>query len=547
MCVASWNFAINPYDNSPYVVQGSSVRVPAMNIVLFLVIAALGFAAASFLAVYSYGHFARQARGAEMFAFEAEADQTILDRGIDGLVRAQEGRSGLAVLSVNLDAFAMRALAARAAGRSLDLMYYYWNDDLTGRLLAQEVVKAADRGVRVRMLIDDINTRGKDRVYLSLDAHPNIHVRLFNPSRARDRGLRRGLEMILRAFSVTRRMHNKAWIADGRLAIVGGRNIGDQYFDAAEISNFRDIDMVMVGPVVQQVETVFDTFWNSEVAMPIHALVRARKPRLERVRDTLAEAVEGPRARPYLEKAMERVSLMVMFNTMLPVNWTREVRILADPPEKAFNRGNDNWLMASLLPVIASADTSVCITSPYFVPGKEGVRLLTGLTAAGVDVSVLTNSLAATDVAAVHGGYAPYRKTLLANRVKLFELQPFLRRHQISLFGSRGASLHTKAFTVDAHTGFVGSFNFDPRSVSLNTEMGVLFVDNELVGVLRDLFDYETNPQMSYRVFVGGDGRLHWAEDVDGKIVIHDHEPEARLPRRIVAATISWLPIESQL
>ena len=518
-----------------------------MTVVLYLAVAAALFFAASLLAVYSYGHFARHARGSDSFALPVEPETTLLDRGIGGRVARQDGRSGLSVVSSNLDAFAVRALAARAAGRSLDLMYYYWKDDLTGRLLMHEVVRAADRGVRVRILIDDINAGGKDRVYLSLDSHRNIQVRLFNPSRARYPGLRRGAEMVLRAFTVTRRMHNKAWVADGRLAIVGGRNIGDEYFDAAESSNFRDIDMVMVGPVVDEVEAVFDTFWNSEVAMPIGSLVRARKPRLERVKATLLETAEGARARPYLEQAMERVSLMVMFDSLLPVNWTSQVRIVADPPEKALNRKSENWIMSSLLPVMASADRSICLTSPYFVPGMAGVDLLTRMAAEGVSVSVLTNSLAATDVAAVHGGYAPYRRALLAGGVHLHELQPYQRRHQISLFGSRGASLHTKAFAVDDHTGFVGSFNFDPRSASLNTEMGVLFVEPDQVAVLRDLFDLETGPQMSYRVFLGRDGHLRWAEEVDGEIVVHDSEPEATRPRRLVASIISWLPIESQL
>jgi putative cardiolipin synthase len=517
-----------------------------LNLILFLVIAAAVFAGASFLAVYSYGVFARRARGDDMFAFEAKGD-TVLDRGIGEHVSEQGGRSGLAVLSGNLDAFAARALAARAAGRSLDLMYYYWKDDLTGRLLAQEIVKAADRGVRVRLLLDDINTQGKDRIYLSMDSHPNIYVRLFNPSRARRKGLRRGLEMALRALSVTRRMHNKAWIADGQLAIVGGRNIGDEYFDAAQISNFRDIDMLLAGPVVQEVEQVFDAFWNSEVTMPIDVLVRARKPKLDRLRANLAEAATAKSAQPYVRQAMERVSLMVMFNSLLPVNWTTAVRIVADPPEKALNRNSENWIMATLLPVIASAERSIAITSPYFVPGTEGVALLTGMAGEGVEVSVLTNSLAATDVAAVHGGYAPYRRALLDGGVKLHELQPFLRKHQMSLFGSKGASLHTKAFAIDGHTGFVGSFNFDPRSASLNTEMGVLFVEPEIVQTLEGLFELESAPAMSYRVFIAEDGKLRWAEEVDDALVIHDHEPEARLSRRAVARVISWLPVESQL
>src|SRR5690554_1010415 len=212
-----------------------------MEILLVLTAGAGFFAAASFLAVLSYGYFARRSLGAPSHALETELSATELDRAIAPMLERHDGQSGLALISGNLDAFAVRALSARAAGRSLDLMYYYWKGDLTGRLLMKEVLGAADRGVRVRLLIDDINTRGLDRAYRALDTHPNIAVRLFNPSRARHGGLRRGIEMVLRFFSVTRRMHNKAWIVDGRLAIVGGRNIGDAYFGAAETSNFRDI------------------------------------------------------------------------------------------------------------------------------------------------------------------------------------------------------------------------------------------------------------------------------------------------------------------
>lgn len=518
-----------------------------MHLVLIILVSAALFVGASFLVVLSYGHFARAARGEPSQALPCEPSATILDKGIGRLVDAEDGRSGLAVISSNLDAFAIRALAARAAGRSLDLMYYYWKDDLTGRLLAHEIIKAADRGVRVRLLVDDINARGNDRAYRAIDTHPNIAVRFFNPSRARDPGLRRGLEILLRLFSITRRMHNKAWIADGRLAVVGGRNIGDAYFDADTSANFRDVDMALMGPAVQQVETVFDTFWNSEVTMPVRALVHREGISLDALRRTLEATADGDRAAPYLRQAMERISLMAMLDLAMPVQWTNDVRIVSDPPEKALNRGAENWIMATLMPVLAAADRSVEITSPYFVPGTAGAAQLSAMVDRGIDVAVLTNSLAATDVAAVHGGYAPYRRQLLAAGVRLYELQPFLQRHQISLFGSRGASLHTKAFTVDGHTGFVGSFNFDPRSVSLNTEMGVLFAEPTLVETLHGQFEMETSPQMSYRVLLGDDGRLCWTGEDDGRMTTFDNEPETRPARRFVATVISWLPVESQL
>lgn len=521
-----------------------------MRLVLFLFAGALLFLTASFLAVLSYMHFARQARGEPSTALDPEQPPfTPIDAGAATRIAEHEGRSGLTLLAGNLDAFAARALTARACGRSLDLMYYYWKDDLTGRLLANEIILAADRGVRVRLLLDDINAKGKDRIYLALDSHPNISVRLFNPSRARDGGLRRGLEMVLRAFSITRRMHNKAWIADGRLAIVGGRNIGDAYFDAAEASNFRDIDLLMMGPVVREAEAVFDAFWNSEVAMPIRALAAWRsESKLERLRARLAALARGEEALPYIKRVLERISIFSMIDDPMPTHWTHEARVIADPPEKALSRGSENWIMSTLMPVIAAADRSLEITSPYFVPGADGADRLVNMVRQGVDVAVLTNSLAATDVVAVHGGYAPYRKKLLSGGVRLYELQPFLRKTDASLFGSRGASLHTKAFTVDDHTGFVGSFNFDPRSVSLNTEMGVLFVEPGLVGRMRALFLQETGPQMSYRVFLTDDGSLRWqAEGEHGTSMVYTCEPEAGRSRRLISAIVTWLPIESQL
>lgn len=519
-----------------------------MRLALFLLAGAALFSLASFLAVLSYGHFAFRARGDTTTALPTSPSDTGLDREMEPRVAAHGGRSGLTMLAGNLDAFAARALAARAAGRSLDLMYYYWRDDLTGNLLAHEIVAAADRGVRVRLLLDDINASGRDRAYLALDAHPNISVRLFNPSRARSPGIRRGIEMALRVFSVMRRMHNKAWIADGRLAIVGGRNIGDAYFDAAETSNFRDIDLLLTGPVVAETEAVFDAYWNSEVAMPIRALARRRGGTLEQQRAGLDDREQSEAARPYLERANERISVFAMMDGALATHWTSEAKIVSDPPEKAVGRGAENWIMSALMPVIASAENRVEITSPYFVPGKGGIERLKRMRDAGIDVAVLTNSLAATDVAAVHGGYAPYRRALLQAGVRLYELQPYRHRRRISLMGSRGASLHTKAFTVDRRAGFVGSFNFDPRSVSLNTEMGVLFADEGLAEEIRRQFAEDTGPHTSYRVLLAADGSLRWlCADDDGNERVWTHEPQASLARRTVARLIGWLPIESQL
>lgn len=523
-----------------------------MHVLSGLVLLAGLFALASLAAVYSYGRFARRARGAPSRALAVAPAETPLDRSIAPALAAHPGESGLMLVSDNLQAFAVRALAARQAGRSLDLQYYCWDDDLTGGLLGREVLAAADRGVRVRLLLDDINTKGDDSTYLALDHHPNIELRLFNPSRNRASPLKRGVELALRAFRATRRMHNKAWIADGRLAVVGGRNIGDAYFDAAADSNFRDLDVLMLGPAVAQAESIFDSFWNSASVLPINALHRLRaklrrrfrRKELPALKARLEAAARGATAKPYLGRMREDASVPAMLSGGRLFHWTGEARVVSDPPEKALAGAAGDWLGRTLFAKLGEAESSLEIVSPYFIPGTRGLATLARLRGAGVAVSVLTNSLAATDVMAVHGAYARYRKSLLRAGIALFELKPEIERQERpSLFGSSGARLHTKAFTVDGAAGFVGSFNFDPRSISLNTEMGVLFRHEALAREVQAVFRDETAPQSSYRLLLR-DGRLVWQ---DGNAPEHHIEPKATVWRRMAAALIGLLPIESQL
>ena len=517
-----------------------------MSILLIAVAMVALFALASTIAVYSYGRFAARARGEPSFALPVPENGTPLDDLVTPLVSAQPGQTGLLLLADNLDAFAARVLAARTAGRSLDLQYYIWDDDLTGRLLIHEIVQAADRGVRVRLLLDDINVRKPDRTLVALDAHPNIAVRLFNPSRSREGALRRGIEMMLRAFSATRRMHNKAWIADGRLAVIGGRNIGDAYFDASRESNFRDLDVLLMGIAVAQTEAVFDRFWNSGAAIPITALRKRRGRRLARLRARLARLPGTQEARPYLDRVKERSTIREILSRADSIHWTHEARVISDPPEKAQGMGQDDWLMHTILPALLAAKADLEIISPYFIPGETGTAELLGLVRAGVRISVLTNSLAATDVTAVHGAYARYRKPLVEGGVQLFELKPHDDRPDASLFGSSGASLHTKAFTVDGSTAFVGSMNFDPRSISLNAEMGILFGHEDLIAEIRAIFAEETSPEASYRLRVE-DGAIVWQDGPEDGGQTLRSEPHAGVWRRIAATVIGLLPMESQL
>ncbi|GHC77917.1 phospholipase D family protein [Limoniibacter endophyticus] len=513
----------------------------AIWIALFIIIALIGLGA---FFIYSYGRFARHAQGECSKALPVEDGKTDLDRLFTRLKPDTAMSTGIMLVDDNLDAFAARVLSARHAGRSLDLIYYFWNDDLTGRLLANEVLKAADRGVRVRILLDDINTRDRDPFYLTLDSHPNIEVRLFNPTRSRGAPWKRGLEMIFRLVSVNRRMHNKAWIADGRVAFVGGRNIGDAYFDAAA-TNFRDLDAILMGEAVGQTEEMFDLYFNCNASVPIAALNRLRRAKLAKMRRRLAKLERSEKARPYLKRVRHRASVSEVIASRKFV-WTERAQILSDPPGKAEGKDRTNWLMSELSKEIDKATSSLDLISPYFIPGERGCSWLADLTDRGVEVTVLTNSLAATDVVAVHGAYSRYRVRVLQAGVKLYELQPFARRPGVSVFGSKGASLHTKAFSVDGKQGFIGSFNFDPRSVSLNTEMGVLFHSDAVVKQMNAIFRAETRSDASFAVIWKMD-RLLWTGRVGSRERVYRREPEAGVGRQILAKIIGWLPMESQL
>ena len=520
-------------------------------LVKLLLLATL-FVVLSIAALYSYGRFAERSLGAPGAALPVAIDATLLDRVLAPQLAQRPGHSGTALIDDNLEAFALRALSAREAGRSIDLQYYIWHNDVTGRLLVRELLRAAERGVRVRVILDDINARGQDAAILALDSHPLIEVRIFNPGRNRDGVWLRAVEMALRVLSLNRRMHNKAWIVDGRVAIVGGRNIGDEYFDAAEQVNFQDADLLLVGPAVQQASDIFDRFWNSRAVIPIgalHAGKRADAAQLQAVRARL-DALSGEvGASPYLQQLTDTQQLQAHLDGRLRLHWSDQVQVVSDPPEKAAPvaslQRSEHWLMHSLLPLLTGAREEALLTSPYFVPGAALSATLGDKVAAGVKVKVLTNSLAATDVALVHAGYARYRQVLLDGGVDLYELKT-LHRKRISLMGSSRASLHTKAVVVDGQRGFVGSFNLDPRSAQLNTEMGVLFTDPALAADMRALFLRSTASDTSYRLFLQ-DGALRWSDATEEPARVWSHDPEAGFWRRTLVCLMRWLPIESQL
>ncbi|MFC5568698.1 phospholipase D family protein [Lysobacter yangpyeongensis] len=491
-------------------------------------------------------HLTPPATGKPSHALPVQAAQTDLDRELVPLLATQPGKTGAILVPDGLDAFAARAISARRAGRSLDLQYYIWHDDLTGRLLGREAWLAAERGVRVRMLLDDMNAEGLDPGLLALDAHPNIEIRLYNPFRNRG-GVLRMYELVQRVVSVNHRMHNKAWIADGRMAVVGGRNIGEEYFNAGRETNFRDLDLVLFGPAVAQASDVFDRYWNSAAAVPIAALSRKEPQQLQALMASVAKEAEGPEARRYLQRVEASPQVRAYFAGKLQPHWSDGIHVVADPPLKWKNDDRSGWMVERLAAQLNRAHRKALLISPYFVPGEFGTQGLAGLTGRGAFVGVITNSLAANDVPAVHSGYAGYRGRLLAVGVRLYEIRAQGRPETAGIFGSSGASLHTKAFVVDDARGFVGSFNLDPRSADLNTEMGVLFDDPAIARSLRDEYLRLAGPALSYWVHRRPDGELRWLDRAAQPPLLLDHEPDTTRWQRAAARAAGWLPIESQL
>ncbi len=467
-------------------------------------------------------------------------------------------QGGVAVLCRADEAFAIRAASARAAGRSLDLQYYTWRGDLTGRLLAREVLAAADRGVEVRMLLDDVYAIGHERALTSLDAHPNIAVKLFNGTQWRRFG-RWGyaLEVAFGGWHLTHRMHNKNWVADGRLAVVGGRNIGNEYFglDSDGAISFRDLDLVLAGAPAAGAVQVFERYWNSPLARPaaqISAAAEERRGGLEALRRNFEEAGREAEA-PALLSALAEHPQRRIRRGLMPVA-EGAVRVIADAPEKA-KRGLGarkraraaGGIAADIADVLRAAKREVRLISPYFVPGRAGVALLCELLQRGVAISLVTNSLAATDVVAVHGGYMKYRRTLLARGVAIHELKPGPDEERASLLGSRGgAALHTKALTVDGMLAFVGSFNLDPRSASLNTEMGAIVQNPSVAKQVAEEQERLMDPRRSWRLELHR-GRMAWRDVSNGAPRLLHAEPEASWRRTLVAWAARILPVEEQL
>lgn len=458
----------------------------------------------------------------------------------------RDGRSGVKLISNGEEALAARMVLVAQADVSIDAQYYLLHNDLTGQLFAQSLLDAADRGVRVRLLLDDMDTSGYDAMTAALDSHENIEIRLFNPFWRDQSLLIAGLTDFKR---INRRMHNKSITADNTISIVGGRNVGDEYFLAKEEFNYADLDILVAGPVVNEVSDNFDEYWNSEFAVPARAVIDEPETLgLDDARVLLNALVDESLKTPYAAAVKKAAQENFTLRT-LRLNWV-PAKLYSDPPSKAAGADNGQPILASqMVPYFRKAESSVNIVSAYFVPRKKGVEWLSELEDRGVEVRVVTNSLASNDVAPVYAHYAKERRALLDGGVELFELRPDSDRvHQRGVnWGQSRAGLHTKAFTIDDRYLFVGSFNWDPRSVNINTEMGVLVDSPDLTKRAVVVLD-EALKENTYSVQYDEDDRLTWrSRREDGAILLYKNEPTGSFFDHIKAGILAILPIGSQL
>ncbi|WP_369742797.1 phospholipase D family protein [Pseudidiomarina sp. PP-1MA] len=458
--------------------------------------------------------------------------QRILPVLEEHLATSSPQQSAVVMLADAEQALATRLLLTAQADVSLDLQYYIWRNDSSGQQLLEAIYAAAERGVRVRLLMDDLHSRDADVWFAYLNQHPNIQVRLFNPFIPR---FSRALGFMFDFSRANRRMHNKSFTVDNLATIVGGRNIGNDYFDRTDGFYFADLDVLAMGPVVNAVSDDFDEYWNSDSAYPYELLHSpANNPRQGPPNNDLADLVTP-----------QQVSLDKLIQAK---RWQwANVAMISDSPNKGLGTAAPEELITDALArAIGSPERQLLLVSPYFVPTAAGVDALATIAAQGVEVKVLTNAFATTDVAIVHSGYAKRRRALLEAGIQLFEMRPNNGSSdptKTGAFSSSASSLHAKTFAVDQYRIFVGSFNFDPRSARLNTELGFIIDNQHLATQLAETFTNNV-PYSSYQVLLDEDGHMYWLERRPEGTIRHDQEPQTSWFQRFASGFFGLLPID---
>ena len=454
------------------------------------------------------------------------------------------GHSAHWLLDRNELAYVARLALTDRAVASLDIQYFIWQEDATGYLLARRLLQAADRGVKVRLLLDDFDVVRESNIVVLLDAHPRIEVRVFNPW-MRHAAVGKLFEFLFRWGTLNHRMHNKTYIADGRFAIVGGRNIGDRYFGLYERFVQNDLDVLVAGPVVQDVAASFDAYWNSELTHPVAALGRMPEEELDPAftRESLDAAVAA-RAETLAAFPLEPASWDEYLGELPATLASGRAELLVDEP--AVHLRPPLALYERFLELLAGAEREVLISSPYFVPDPAFMALMERLTARGVRVALVTNSLATNNHTVAHTGYRRWRRDALAAGMELYELRDdaeILQLYRTEPVRPGFVGLHSKAVVIDGRTTFIGSPNVDPRSMVHNTEIGIVTDSPLLAERLGDLIRRDMAPQNAWRVTMDEEGWLTWS----GNPETLRRQPAMGFKQRLIEFVLNLLPLKKQV
>ncbi len=491
-----------------------------------------------------------------------EPETTTLGKRFAARAKEHPGLSGFRLLADGAESFALRMRIAEKAEKTLDVQYFVLQQDETGQLLLGALLAAADRGVRVRMLLDDaVGIDGGAKIR-PLSAHPNIEIRVFNPFVARQElAFLRGVEYLIQVGRLDYRMHNKLFVADNAIAVTGGRNIGDEYFQASTELEFGDFDLAVAGPMVRDLSRTFDIFWNDRLAIPVEAqpLGNPSPTDLDAARAALAGHKAKSATSVYVATLAKGDPVAEMLSGKRPLVWAKST-LAYDSPDKASTLNGEHpgqliWKRVAV--ATESVKSDLIIVSPYLVPGASELKLIRQLRERGVRVRILTNSLASTDMPIVHAGYRNHRVPLLEMGVELFEVRPKLGqpdtiRGRIKSASSGSYALHAKVFVFDRERAFVGSMNFDRRSLRVNTEIGVIVDSREIAREIAARFDAITQPANSYQVVLGPASSsafpsIQWRGVDSGNMVTFDSEPGVDAVKRSWIETLSLLPLDGLL
>lgn len=489
------------------------------------------------------------------YAYDIDTSETDLAKIITPLKAQNPELTGYHVLYDPLEAIAARIHLIDKAEKTLDLQYYIWDNDKIGSIALYKIIQAADRGVKVRLLIDDNNAKSMEAVYLALDQHANIEVKLFNPYRFRRI---RPVDMVLDLKRINRRMHNKTFTADNQIALIGGRNMSNQYYNISDNYQFSDVDVMLVGQAVDDITHSFDEYWNNNYAYPVGRIVNPQQYtlRYESLKEQLTQHYEEATVQNYLDLTNRSNDFDNWLSHHIQLDWVK-AEVVKDSPDKIKDKAKkEQHLNFQMVKHLEKPQHNVDLISAYFVPQKKGEIKLSELAKEGVEVRVLTNSFKANDVALVHAFYAKYRKDLLKDGVQLYEFLPALpdidnptnkelaKKAKVSLKGLSRSSLHAKLMALDDKQVFIGSFNFDPRSANLNTEIGVIINSPPLATAVHKTMDANLK-NYAYKLVLTSEQKINWQRETPKGTVTLTKEPKMKWWQKAGVKFISWLPIEA--